>query len=240
MYLVQVKFSIQEITSYMASHVLPDFYENMRLEKIGLDPKFINGCGNQPLVFTYSMPGRVEDFDMRPEEHAFPLIASCHPYFEPEKAQFIAYTPLWNWTTETVTINIEPKELDYEPTGEVVSTQDAYVSISRRHVFISFDVIQEFLIIQLAQLGLNLKDVQPLKWDGSRNALVLQAGTVTITWVISEPNAFVPLLYFLNLDKILASLKGRFRFSIEEAAPIPEPVKAMKIPLREKGETPYW
>lgn len=240
MYLIRIEITLPEITSYMASHILSDFYENMRLDKIGLAPDFTNGVGNQPLIFTYSLPGRVEDYDMRPEEHAFLLIASRHPDFVPEKAQFCRGVPLWTWETDKIVINIEPKELDCEPTGEIVNTEDAYVSISRKHVFISFEMIQEFLTLQLARLGLNLKDVQPLKWDASRNALICQSGPVSITWVISEPNAFEPLLRFLRLDQMIQNIRDEYRFSIEEAAPIHEPVKAMRIPLRKRGETKYW
>ncbi|MCR5163358.1 MAG: hypothetical protein K6C40_04995 [Thermoguttaceae bacterium] len=240
MYLIRIEITLPEITSYMASHVLSDFYENMRLDKVGLDTDFTNGVGNQPLIFTYSLPGRVEDYDMHPEEHAFPMIASRHPDFIPENAQFCQGVPLWSWDSEKIVINIQPKELDCEPTGEIVDTEDAYVSISRRQVFISFDMIQEFLTLQLAGLGLNLKEVEPITWDVSRNAFICKSGPVSITWVISEPDAFAPLLHFLRLDKMIQSISGEYRFSIEEAAPTSEPSNAMKIPLRKKGETKYW
>ncbi len=240
MYLIKIDFSLFEITSYMSSHVLSDFYENMRLEKIGLQPAYMNGTGDQPLILTYSLPGRVEDYEMRPEEHAFRMISHRFPDFVPEQAQFCTGVPFWTWTTEKMTINIEPKEIDPEPTGEIVSTEDAYVSISRREVFISFEIIQEFLTFQLARLGLELKKPQPLSWDASRNALVYQGEGLSIAWIISEPNAFDPLLHFLNLDRIVKSLRDEFRFSIEEAAPTYEPMNAMKIPLRKKGETKYW
>ncbi|MDO4856421.1 MAG: hypothetical protein Q4A17_00565 [Thermoguttaceae bacterium] len=240
MYLIKVDFSLSEIASYMSSHVLSDVYENMRLEKIGLNPEYINGTGNQPLVLTYSLPGRVEDYEMLPEEHAFRLISSRYPCFEPEKARFCPGVPCWTWTTEEMTINFEPKEIECEPTGEILGMQDAYVSVSRGEVFISFEMVQEFLTLQLAGLGLNLKDMQPLKWDSGRNALICQADSFSITWIISEPNAFDPLLHFLNLKKIVESLRGEYRFSIEEASPTPEPLRAMKIPLRKKGETKYW
>ena len=47
-------------------------------------------------------------------------------------------------------------------------------------------------------------------------------------------------VYYENLKKIVESLRGEYRFSIEEASPTPEPLRAMKIPLRKKGETKYW
>lgn len=240
MYLIRIEISLPEITSYMASHVLSDFYENMRLENIGLQPKYINDSGNQPLVLTYSLPGRVEDYEMLPEEHAFPLIANHFPCFVPEKAQFCDGVPCWTWPTEEMIINIEPKEIDSEPIDEILSTRDAYVSISRREVFISFEMIEEFLTLQLAQLGLELKNPQPVTWDVARNALICQGEGISIAWIISEPNAFDPLLHFLNLDGIIKNISGEFRFSIEEAAPTSEPLNAMKIPLRKKGETKYW
>lgn len=240
MYLIRIVITLPEITSYMASHVLSDFYENMRLDNVGLDKTFTNGAGKQPLVLTYSLPGRVEDYEMHPEEHAFPMILHHFPCFVPENAQFCEGVPFWTWSKEEITINIQPKEIDSEPSDEIVSTQDAYVSISRREVFISFEMIQEFLTLQLARLGLDLKNPQPLRWDVSRNALIYQGEGISFTWIISEPNAFDPLLHFLNLDRIIKSISGEFRFSIEEAAPTPEPLKAMKIPLRKKGETKYW
>lgn len=233
MMVFSVEISTADIAAYMASHFLPEYFENMKLEKIVFDPAALNWNGTQPLILTYSVPGRVEDFEMKPEEHAFPLLCSVHPFFQTAKAAFIPNSSLWTWDEEKMRILFTAKELQTEPSGEVFSTEDAYVSVSRRRIFISFEVLQEYLAAQFAEIGLEMGPDSPMRWDDSIGGLIYRAGSVTIQWILSEADALDDVLRFLGLDLMLGQIRSWVNPTVETsqiaAACVTE--KGLLIPL---------
>lgn len=233
MIVFQVEIHESDISSYMASHFLPDYFQNMRMEKIVFDPGKLNWNGTQPLVLTYSVPGRVEDFELHPQKHAFSILRHLHPFFQEEKAAFIPNASLWIWDSQMMRIHFMLKELETQPSGEVYGASDAYVSFSRRKIFLSFDVIQEYLAAQFGKLGLEMGAEDPIRWDDSIGGLVYRSGNVTVQWVLSDCEALQDLLRFLGLDSVLSQMEdfvdSRFRVGQITEASLSE--SGLTIPL---------
>lgn len=202
-----VEVSVEEIASYLSSHFLPEYFQNMSLKSIVLDSDALNWDGSQPLRVTYSVPGRIEDFELFPQEHAFQIIRSIYPFFQTEKVQFIPNSSMWLWDNEKMTIYFMQKEQETEPSGEVFHSDEAYLSFSRKQAFLSFDVIQEYLAAQMGELGMDLKDDFPIYWDDSCGGLVYRNGNVRVQWFLSAENSLKDVFRFVGLDSAFVQMK---------------------------------
>ncbi len=230
-----VEVRAEEIASYLASHFLPEYFRNMSLRQIVLDPDSLNWNGSQPLRVTYSVPGRIEDFELFPQEHAFQIIRSIYPCFQSEKVQFIPNSSMWLWDNEKITIFFMLKEQETEPSGEVFLSDEAYLSFSRREAFLSFEVIQEYLEAQLGGLGVDLKDDDsPIYWDDSCGGMVYRNGNAKVQWILSAENSLKDVFHFVGLDTAFIQMKEYVKPRIEIGT-ISSSVfseKGLTIPLR--------
>ncbi|MDO4630146.1 MAG: hypothetical protein Q4C70_13285 [Planctomycetia bacterium] len=206
MIIFNIEIDPEEIATYISSRFLPDYFRNMKLEQVHLEQDSMNRNGTQPLMLTYTRPGRVEDFAMNPDEHAFPLIQSIYPEFQCENAMFIEHSAHWMWDEQKMRIIFRPREVHTEPSGEVFSTEDVYVSISRREIFLSFEAIHEFLIAQFTVVGLPEEMEGPVEWDSSQGAIVYRTKRTKLQWVLAEENALDGILHFLGVDCTLQQL----------------------------------
>ncbi|MBE6428949.1 MAG: hypothetical protein E7028_10315 [Planctomycetaceae bacterium] len=223
-----------EIASYLSTFLLPEYFRNMGLERIDLNPKTINRDGTQPLRVTYSMPGRVEDLELFPEEHAFRIIRSIFPLFRIDDVQFIPDTSMWLWDGEKVTIYFMMKNEKTEPSGEIFPSKEVYLSFSRKEIFISFEVIQEYLAAQMGILKMDLKDDDAVYWDDSCGGVVYRNGNVKIQWILASKDSLDDILRFLGLDMVFLQVKeladSQIEIDLFSSSFVPE--KGLMIPLR--------
>ncbi len=232
-----IEIEPEEIATYISSRFLPDYFQNMRLEHVHLEHDSMNWNGTQPLVLTYTSPGRVEDFAMEPDEHAFPLILSIYPTFRSENAKFLEYSAHWTWDERKVYITFCPREIHTEPSGEIFDTEDVYVSISRKEIFLSYEVIREFLMAQFAAVGLPLELDSPITWDVAQGKLIYKSKNkdkmATLNWILTQDATFRGIMRFLGVDRILEQLQKSFLPSVKfsQLSDVSITDEGMRIPL---------
>lgn len=222
-----------EVARYMASLILPEDFRNMRMEEIHLDAQTLNSEGSQFLKVTYTLPGRVEDIELDPEKHAFRLIQSFHPNFQLEKVQFIPHSSRWLWSQDSVRIYFTLKELNSSPSGEVFEADEAYVSLTRRQIFLSYGLIQEYLLMLIADLGLETGDEVSVHWDESKGGAVYRCGNTLVQWTPEGEEEFQDLLNFAGSNLILKQTCDLLKTNVQIQFEITQITNAgLKIPIK--------
>ncbi len=226
------EITAENIERYLSTRILPGYFQNMKLKKVRFDPSALRGGGKQPFTVTYSVPGRVEDFQMTPEEHAFPILRSVHPDLQIEKVSFVPASALWTWNQEKMRIFFQPNEVLSEPSGEVFSDEEAYISISRKQIFLSFEIIQEYLASMLAALGVEISPDSTSKisvqWNPSIGAVVYNCGSVSVQLFFTDENSICDVLRFLGLDVTMRQLETWVKSALNN-------VQVSKIEIQETG-----
>ncbi len=195
--------TLSDVARYMATLILPEDFRNMQIEEIHLNAQTLNSNGTQSLKVTYTQPGRVEDFDLDPDMHAFRMIQTFHPSFQIEKVEFMPYSSKWLWSQDQVRIYFVQKEMATSPSGEVFDTEEANISLSRQRIFISYAIIQEYLLLMLAELGMDASGTEiPVHWNENKAGLLYQCGNTLVLWVLERGEEFQDLLHFAGLEQI--------------------------------------
>ncbi|MBP3694188.1 MAG: hypothetical protein J6J31_07115 [Thermoguttaceae bacterium] len=207
--------TLSNVARYMATLILPEDFRNMQIEEIHLSTRTLNSNGTQSLKVTYTQPGRVEDFDLDPDMHAFRMIQTFHPKFQIDKVEFMPYSSKWLWSQEQVRIYFVQKEMVTSPSGEFFDTEEANISLSRQRIFISYGIIQEYLLLMLAELGMDASGTEvPVHWDENKAGLLYQHGNTLVLWVLECEEEFQDLIYFAGLEQFFRKTDEAQRTSI--------------------------
>ena len=83
-----------DVEAYAATLVLPDYLAHLRLRPVRFMERGPNCNGREPLRLTYEGERRIEDFDLRPEEHAAGMIRHVCPGVD---AARIRLPQIYNW-----------------------------------------------------------------------------------------------------------------------------------------------
>ena len=142
--------------------------------------------------------------------------------------------PMWLWDGEKVTIYFMMKNEKTEPSGEIFPSEEVYLSFSRKEIFISFEVIQEYLAAQMGILRMDLKDDDAVYWDDSCGGVVYRNGNVKIQWILASKDSLDDILRFLGLDMVFLQVKeladSQIEIDLFSSSFVPE--KGLMIPLR--------
>lgn len=163
------ELTADEVEAYVCGLILPGYLSHLTLEPLQFRLQAHNFDGRQPLVLRYTGPGRYEEFPLEPAEHLPGLLRRLAAKINPEKIVFPPNDALWNWENSDLTglsgaVPPLPNErqtddeqsvlrLFFQPAEPLLGQKadapyesaDAYVSVSRREIFLSFRVIRDYL-----------------------------------------------------------------------------------------------
>lgn len=152
-----------EVEAYVCGLILPGYLSHLTLEPLQFRLQAHNFDGRQPLVLRYTGPGRYEEFPLEPAEHLSGLLRRLSAKLNLERIAFPPNDALWNWDNSDETAPLShPQQTGDEPNAlrlfflpaepllgqkadAPYTSADAYVSVSRCEIFLSFRVIRDYL-----------------------------------------------------------------------------------------------
>jgi hypothetical protein len=147
-----------DVEAYAASLVLPAYLSHLQLAPVRFERQAKNSDGREPLVLTYVGQGRLEEYALPPRDHALPMILSACPGIVASRIRVPEDDAHWVWNTDG---DGSPMRIYFAParplSGPVASSTDdgqAYVSVSRGHVFIARPRVEAYVQAWLQRLGI--------------------------------------------------------------------------------------
>ncbi len=210
-----------EVEGYAATLVLPAYLAHLELRPFTFAAQAVNGDGREPLVLTYVGEGRLEEYRLRPKDHAMAMIRCVCPGIDASRIQLPQDDASWHWAPSAES---GPKmRVYFAPTTQALNdyigqpvAQDAYVSISRNHVFLGRPVVEAYVRAWLRRLGI---DERAASFDfGTPSAGIdFLAGSIGGQMFLDDEVITRDLLRFTGLDAVLAQVGALARLDLDAA-----------------------
>jgi hypothetical protein len=147
-----------DVEAYAGSLMLPACLSHLQLAPVRFDQQPKNSDGREPLVLTYVGPGRLEEYALLPRDHALPMISSVCPGIVASRIRVPEDDAHWVWNADgdgsSMRIYFAPARPLLGPAASPASDAQAYVSVSRGHVFIARGLVEAYLQAWLQRLGI--------------------------------------------------------------------------------------
>ena len=147
-----------DVEAYAASLVLPAYLSHLQLAPVRFDQQPTNSDGREPLVLTYVGQGRLEEYALLPGDHALPMIGSVCPGIVASRIRMPEDAAHWVWNANCggspMRIYFAPAGPLSGPAGSLADDRQAYVSVSRGHVFIARPLVETYVQAGLQRLGI--------------------------------------------------------------------------------------
>lgn len=182
-----------DVEAYVRGLILPGYLSHLTMEPLQFKRQTHNFDGRQPLILRYSGPGRLEEFPLDPVEHLPGLLRRLPEKLDLSKIVLNQNDALWNWENADETaplsspatdVSVESPSLRLfflaaEPLfGQKAETrypsEDAYVSVSRGEIFLSYRVVRDYLSARCRAL---LLPDSPVQSDSTEATAEFLAGT---------------------------------------------------------------
>lgn len=200
------KIEPKDIANYMATVIVPDYLRNLKLEPVQFDPTVVNCDGTQPLRLVYTAPGRYEEFHLE-AEHALPLLEDVLPSLVGKKIALLNDAARWSWDSELMRIHFRLDEQDDEAIpSESFPVNEAYVSVSRKELFLSNELFRRYFKWRFETLGLHFPEETPVKWDVSVGGFTCETERLSAQFMFSGEEPLREILVFAQLDGILRNV----------------------------------
>ncbi len=147
-----------DVAAYAASLVLPAYLSHLQLAPVRFDRQAKSSDGREPLVLTYVGQGRLEEYALLPRDHALPMIGLVCPGIALSQIRVPEDDAHWVWNADCdgspMRIYFAPARPLSGPAASPAEDQQAYVSVSRGHVFVARPLVEAYLQAWLQQLGI--------------------------------------------------------------------------------------
>lgn len=213
------ELDVSAIESYARGLLLPEYMSHLALEHFEFSRQPHNRNGRAPLLLRYSGVGRAEEFLLPPEEHAPTMLERLVERIDPKKIILSEKDAIWNWSTAenpadgVLRIFFSSAPADSSPISDrPFSAVDAYVSVSRREIFLSHKPLREYV---LQRCRAALRPDSPLLTPVAADRLTIEtlAGTVGFrfgalagTFLPGDEESSRALVRFARLDEPLGQL----------------------------------
>ena len=212
------ELDVSAIESYARGLLLPEYMSHLTLERFDFSRQPHNRDGRAPLLFRYSGVGRAEEFLLSPEEHAPAMLERLAERIDPQKILLSEKDAIWNWnaaenSAAALRIFFSLVPTDSSPISDrPFPAADAYVSVSRREIFLSHKPLREYI---LQRCRAALRSDSPLMTPNAAEHLTTEilAGTVGFrfgalagTLLPGDEESSRALVRFARLDEPLEQL----------------------------------
>jgi len=177
-----------DVEAYASTLVLPPYLSHLYLEPFSFRAQATNRDGHESLELSYRGEGRLEHYRLLPEDHALALVGAVCAGINTSRIHLPRDDARWHWTAGP---EDEPRmRIYFAPTAQTLPempaahpAEDAYVSVSRGHVFIGPPVVEAYVAAWLARLG--------IESEPPRCEFDTPGGGVVTDWLMANPPAFV-------------------------------------------------
>jgi len=208
-----------DVEAYAATLVLPRYLSHLRLRPFRFREQSENSDGQQPLRLTYCGDGRLEEFLLRPEDHVLPTIRFACPRIETSRIRLPRDDARWFWNPaadppEPMRVYFEPTTRSLRPSAPSPLSSEAYVSVSRRHVFVGRPVVESYLAAWLESLGIDHAEVR-FAFETPSGGVELSTGAVGGQWFLSDDVVAHELIRFAGLEQPLAHVSDWVQLDLD-------------------------
>jgi len=196
-----------DVEAYAGSLVLPGHLSHLRLGPFKFSGQSKNSDGQEPLKLTYCGEGRLEEYALPPEDHVLDMIRFVCPRIETSRIRLSRDDASWHWNPTADPP--EPMRIYFEPTTRLLlgpprsPTPEAYVSVSRRHVFIGRPVVESYLRAWLESLGIDEEAIE-FEFDTPSGGVEFAASAVGGQMFLSDDVIAKELLRHAGLERPLS------------------------------------
>jgi len=198
-----------DVEGYAGTLVLPAYLAHLCLGPFKFADQATNADGRESLRLTYLGEGRLEEFPLEPERHTRDMIQFVCPEIAVEQIQLPTDDARWMWTEDeaaalSLRIYFAPVAASLKKTLPGPVGQEAYVSVSRRQVFLGRSVVEAYVSAWLERLRI----VGPASFEFGTPAgeIGFRAGPIGGQLILDDRTTVDDLLHFAGLDKLLAEL----------------------------------
>ncbi|MDO4584186.1 MAG: hypothetical protein Q4D62_08805 [Planctomycetia bacterium] len=207
----------EDVAAYMSTIIVPEYLRNMQLAPVQFqsnDREF--GGGQQILKLLYTTHGRVEDYELEAEEHAFPLLLNTFPALRKERICRAGEGSLWTWDSGNMRIHFTPRDPLLRQNGPPYDISEVYVSISRGQLFFSYQLLEHYFRRQFQRLGLEWGEGVEVKWDDGLGGILCATERVKVQWILTEEREIEDILHFAQMSSVLADVRPWVLLDFEE------------------------
>ncbi|NQV05754.1 hypothetical protein HQ535_04315 [bacterium] len=218
-----------DVEAYAGTLILPSYLSHLQLGPFQFAVQAENCDGQEPLKLTYLGEGRLEEYTLFPEEHALPLIQFVCPDVAPVRIQLPRDDAAWHWASPADSPQAgDPAEnmrIYFAPTVRTLHgmkpqrpAEDAYVSVSRGHVFIGRRIVESYLVAWLDFLGIR-QEVTRVDFATPSAGIEFVAGVVGGQMFLSDEVLAEDLMRFAGLEKAWTDLGHSLGLDLDFTAP---------------------
>lgn len=209
------KIFSEDVAAYMSTMIVPAYLRNMQLETVQF-PIDQPSPGQQVLKLLYTTHGRVEDYELEAEKHAFPLLQNTFPTLKIERTRRVEKDSLWTWGPDSMKIYFTPKDPFLRHNGPPCDISEVYVSISRCQLFLSYQLLEHYFRRQYQRLGLEWEVGTEVKWDDGLGGVLCSAEKVSAQWILTEEQEIEDILHFAQMVSVLEDIRPWVSLDFEE------------------------
>jgi hypothetical protein len=217
-----------DVEAYAATLLLPSYLSHLCFGPFKFSAQGENCDGQEPLRITLLGEGRLEEFALQRTEHALAMIRFVCPGIDASRIQLPRDDASWHWTTaadspgsgppaESMRIYFAPTTRTLRGVDPLPPCADAYVSVSRGHVFIGRAVVESYIQAWLKSLGIQ-EQVTQVDFATPSAGIEFLAGAIGGQLFLSDQVIAEDLMHFARLDKALARLGHSAQLDLETAS----------------------
>lgn len=211
--------SEEDVQAYAGTLILPSYLSHLRLAPFRFAAQSESCHGQEPLRLTYLGEGRLEEFLLQPKEHTLAMIRFVCPGIDASRIQLPRDDAHWHWTTtaeppEKMRVYFAPTTRRLRGAGSLPPSDEAYVSVSRGHVFIGRSVVKSYLEAWLASLGID-EAVTEFDFGTPSSDIEFTAGAIGGQTYLSDQVMAEDLIRFAGLDRALAYVSAFVQLDLD-------------------------
>jgi hypothetical protein len=208
-----------DVESYAATLLLPSYLAHLQLQDVQFSTQAVHRDGREALVLQYQGMGRLEEYRLQPPEHALALIRFLCPQVQAARLQLPQDDASWFWPPpgdpqQTMRIYFSPSASVLGQSRDRPPSSEAYVSVSRGHVFIGPQVVQAYLDAWLKHLGLPVEPLE-LQCGTPSGGVEFRTQRVGGHLFVDADAVAEDLLLFAGLAPALADVEAMARLDLQ-------------------------
>jgi hypothetical protein len=210
-----------DLQEYAGTLVLPPYLSHLRLGPFRFAAQSENCDGEESLKLTYLAEGRLEEFLLHPKKHVLPLIQFVCPKIDASRIRLPRDDASWHWSRsadppEKMRIYFAPTTCRLYGSAALPPSEEAYVSVSRSHVFIGRSIVKLYLEAWLDSLGID-DAVAEFDFGTPSSGVEFTAGAIGGQMFLSDEVMAEDLMRFAGLDQALSYVSSLVKLDLDSA-----------------------
>jgi hypothetical protein len=208
-----------DVEAYATTLVLPDYLAHLRLGPFRFDEQPESCDGQEPLRLTYCGDGRLEEYFLRPEDHALAMIRFVCSRIATSRLRLPQDDAKWHWNPvadppEPMRVYFEPATRSLCASAPSLPSSAAYVSVSRRQVFVGRSVAESYLRAWLETLAIDAAEIR-FEFETPSGGVEFSTGAVGGQMFLADEVVANDLIRFAGLERALAQVSDWVRLDLD-------------------------